>query len=348
MHSLRPETHSGQTPGQPAMPGTKPRHWTLLLQQACGHFKVEYTGAGAPLQGEISLHHLGSLELTRIRTNATHISSMPSASSPDRVDDRYCFLVIQRQGICRISQHGTTVTLTPGDMTVIDPARDCHMHPQGSIEHLSLRLDRALMRERLGCFLERVQHVSHAAIFARMIHHMADEILLDTGGHDPRTGDDTAVRDAIASLLSQCLHQRDNVQPRVCVDDLAHPAPADTRRSPAGKSLLALAHRYIETSCANPNLTPADISGHLGISVRQLYRLFEDDGDTICRFLHRTRLKHAATQLSMHERTGSITDIAYACGFNDAAHFSKSFRRQFGQSPRDYRSDHRHRHLMNG
>jgi AraC-like DNA-binding protein len=31
----------------------------------------------------------------------------------------------------------------------------------------------------------------------------------------------------------------------------------------------------------------------------------------------------------------SISEIAYACGFNDAAHFSRAFRARFGCAPRD-------------
>lgn len=30
----------------------------------------------------------------------------------------------------------------------------------------------------------------------------------------------------------------------------------------------------------------------------------------------------------------SVSDIAFACGFNDAAHFSRSFRARFGCAPR--------------
>ncbi|MGC3873433.1 helix-turn-helix domain-containing protein [Halomonas sp. GXIMD04776] len=39
----------------------------------------------------------------------------------------------------------------------------------------------------------------------------------------------------------------------------------------------------------------------------------------------------------MRETKGSLTEIALACGFADAAHFSRSFRQQHGCSPRDWR-----------
>jgi AraC-like DNA-binding protein len=32
-----------------------------------------------------------------------------------------------------------------------------------------------------------------------------------------------------------------------------------------------------------------------------------------------------------------ISDIAYACGFNEASYFNRCFRRRFGASPTQYR-----------
>ncbi|MCJ9728672.1 AraC family transcriptional regulator [Bradyrhizobium sp. PRIMUS42] len=33
-----------------------------------------------------------------------------------------------------------------------------------------------------------------------------------------------------------------------------------------------------------------------------------------------------------------MTDVALRWGFNDLSHFSRSFRRRFGMSPREYRN----------
>jgi len=60
----------------------------------------------------------------------------------------------------------------------------------------------------------------------------------------------------------------------------------------------------------------------LNISVRQLYRQFELDGDSIGRYIQRQRLHCAARDLA---QTGDnalpITTIAYKWGFTDSAHF---------------------------
>ena len=77
----------------------------------------------------------------------------------------------------------------------------------------------------------------------------------------------------------------------------------------------------------------------MNISVRHLYRLVEEEGDSVCRYIQRARLKRSADDLSNpFLKTESITAIAYKWGFTDSAHFSRSFKKQFEQSPKDFRS----------
>ena len=42
--------------------------------------------------------------------------------------------------------------------------------------------------------------------------------------------------------------------------------------------------------------------------------------------------------LDFRHRAKTITEIAFGWGFSDAAHFSHAFRKQFGISPRAFRS----------
>ncbi len=67
--------------------------------------------------------------------------------------------------------------------------------------------------------------------------------------------------------------------------------------------------------------------------------MFEEEGDSVCRYIQRSRLRRSADDLSNpFLRSESITSIAYKWGFTDSAHFSRSFKKQFEQSPKDYRA----------
>lgn len=91
---------------------------------------------------------------------------------------------------------------------------------------------------------------------------------------------------------------------------------------------------------ADPELTPASIAAQLNISLRQLYRSFTDTESPASR-IRRRRLERAAEILAARSGPGHVERIARECGFTSAEYFSRAFRREFGLSPRAYRSAHR-------
>jgi transcriptional regulator GlxA family with amidase domain len=79
-------------------------------------------------------------------------------------------------------------------------------------------------------------------------------------------------------------------------------------------------------------ISPSLIAEDLGISTRQLERLFG-------RFLNSTP-KHYFMEMRLHRAQNllvqseqSVTEIAMACGFQTTSHFSKVYRAHFGRSP---------------
>jgi AraC-like DNA-binding protein len=91
---------------------------------------------------------------------------------------------------------------------------------------------------------------------------------------------------------------------------------------------------------ADPNLTPATIAAQLNISLRQLYRAFNGTESPAAR-IRRRRLERAAEILAARSGPGHVEAVALECGFASAEYFSRAFRREFGLSPRAYRSAHR-------
>jgi AraC-like DNA-binding protein len=96
--------------------------------------------------------------------------------------------------------------------------------------------------------------------------------------------------------------------------------------------------RHIEGQLRDPDLTPCTVASALGISARYLRMLFRGEDESVSRYILRRRLEECAKQLSSALWTGhTITDIAFACGFNSAAHFTRAFRDQYGVTPSEYR-----------
>jgi AraC-like DNA-binding protein len=87
-----------------------------------------------------------------------------------------------------------------------------------------------------------------------------------------------------------------------------------------------------------PGLDPARFAERLGLSVRYLHRLLEPTGRSFSEHLQTCRLEHAAALLrDPASAMLRIGEIAERSGFADASHFSRSFRRHFGDTPHGWR-----------
>lgn len=107
--------------------------------------------------------------------------------------------------------------------------------------------------------------------------------------------------------------------------------------NPKTSQLLSV-KRYIEANLADPSLSLASICAANRISVRYLHALFEEEGTTVQRYIYHARLLRCARELENPAMAGRpVTDIAFSWGFQNASHFSRRFKDEFGLSPKDFR-----------
>jgi len=95
--------------------------------------------------------------------------------------------------------------------------------------------------------------------------------------------------------------------------------------------------RYIDEHLGDSTLAPPAIAAALGISLRYLHLIFTDAELSVAATILVRRLDRCRVAL-VDQPARSISEIAYAHGFNDAAHFSRTFKARFGFSPRELRS----------
>ncbi len=114
----------------------------------------------------------------------------------------------------------------------------------------------------------------------------------------------------------------------------SEPLPAQALR----EALFARAGRLIDLRFAEPGLTPDRIAGSLGVSTRLLQKLFAERGATVMERVWEKRVSQAASLLAMPQASHrSITEIAFACGFNDSAHFTRAFAARVAVTPSQWR-----------
>ena len=122
-------------------------------------------------------------------------------------------------------------------------------------------------------------------------------------------------------------------------DQLEEQVDAVKMKSP-DEQLLERVMKVINKNINNSDLSVNAIAEEVGISRVHLHRKMKElTGQTPHDFIRNIRLKQAANLLSSHNM--NITEVMYACGFNNAASFSTIFKKFYGMSPRDYMNEHK-------
>lgn len=90
----------------------------------------------------------------------------------------------------------------------------------------------------------------------------------------------------------------------------------------------------IERRYAEPNFSSDDLAKAIGLSRRYVNELLYETGASFAERVLELRLQKARGMLvdMRHDRL-RVSDIAFACGFNEVSYFNRRFRMRFGCSP---------------
>lgn len=116
------------------------------------------------------------------------------------------------------------------------------------------------------------------------------------------------------------------------------PAPHEPNPPPTAPEPSALVQRLravVVSRLTGPDLDPKVLAAAAGLSYHQLYRALRDECDmSPSRFIRGVRAECAADLL--RRREGTITEVAYAVGFDSLSYFSRAFRERYGAAPSAY------------
>ncbi len=112
----------------------------------------------------------------------------------------------------------------------------------------------------------------------------------------------------------------------------------------AADTSVRIAHRerallYIRAHLGDAGLGPQTVAHACGISLSYLHQLFRGIGLGVEECIFAERLEQCRRLLAdPRARHLSISTIAYRAGFSHPAHFSRAFKRRFGQAPSELRA----------
>jgi AraC family transcriptional activator of tynA and feaB len=241
----------------------------------------------------------------------------------ERAPSDRVFVCLQLDSNCRISQLGRETTIGPGEFCIVETKSPYVFTYSERSRQLVLNVERSELHQRLGSVsaLTALTVEADAGIgglaagYMRMLTEHAAALSPTTGHH---------VANQVLDLVAMALARR---------AELGH-----VRLGSASALTLIRLRAAIEQALPYRELKCQDVAERAGISVRYANALLAKEGTSLERLLQKRRLENCHKALA--EASGrSISEIAFAWGFSDVSHFSKTFKNAYGVSPRDFRRE---------
>jgi len=230
--------------------------------------------------------------------------------------------VRQAKGETVLIQSGSTLTLAPGKMTLLDPRQVYRCRLAEGSGLLVAKFPRRKLIDRIGKidpFIARElgTETGEAGL-------LSDFFSALPAHAEALSASATQVPDQLLDLLAAALWKSTR-------DGVPHLA--------SSRNLLRTQLRAaIEKNLTDHTATAGSIARSVGIGLRYANAILSDDQTSVGRLLQARRLEQCrralADPLKIHR---SISDIAYSLGFTDMTHFGRRFRQAFGLLPSDYR-----------
>lgn len=272
----------------------------------------------------------------RCNSVQTHKMSLFSLKSDAALDAAfqpvsYLRLVFQTQGQSRLVLGSTEVDSGPRCAGYIMPeaveARE--IHPEGYTS-LALRLDPAALTQMFSSLcgeeiqgrLRFEQPSSSNQMFSRYIRdaafQAAHELSLVSGTFHAALLEELHALMALRLLL----YLPHNHSSRLSV---SAPRPSTSQ--------IARAEDFISEHFNRP-IDVVAIAEVTGASVRSIFRYFHQvHGESPHSYLKRIRLDRARSMLADTGAARTVTEVAFACGFNSLGHFARAYMKRFGELP---------------
>ena len=266
--------------------------------------------------GKVRCIAMGEGTLWVVRSPQVEVSYSPAAGA---ITDALFSVVLQVSGRTIIRQEGHTCTLEAGDICIVDEQFPFAMEGDGSGEFLVMRMPRRTA-------LSRNPHLEH---------HTA--ILLPA--EDPGICLLTQMLSALV-VTAPFMGDSQRRSSLVAVIELlgAVRLGGEEPSGPAWWRVQA-ALSYINLHFVVPGLSAEEVAQAQRISRRRLDQLLRETiGLSITAQIWKRRLDQAAADLRDPTRASlPASQIAFANGFEDPAHFTRAFKRCYGYAPMQWR-----------
>ncbi len=299
---------------------TRATDWNHIYSRQLNH--VDFTPADRhDFAARLGMGRLGPVQFVRMSTNRSSIERTPRhirAGTP-----RLYSYLLQVRGRSVLNHWGHEAHLEEGDFVLCDSAVPHCFTIDDASTVLMLRVDAQTMREHLPapeqyCGRHLRSDVGLTGAMSAMVEKLDAQL---EGGFS--SSYDARFARHLLDMLSMTYAIGFEAEPSI---------------SAIVRGRQADIVRYIEEHLRDPALSPAQVAQGLRMSPRYLRTVFARSGEKLSAYIMRRRLEECARQIRNPSWQGhTLTEIAFAWGFNSSAHFTRAFREHFGVTPRAYR-----------
>ncbi|WP_291279260.1 helix-turn-helix domain-containing protein [Galactobacter sp.] len=321
-------TLTGLSPTQTSLPGgaevLRLDEWQRHASQVFVPLAVD---PEVPSEFEGRLSGLAIPEATAVRLEAGAHQVERSAAHVRAGGSGYFKFSLQMGGRGVVSQGGRESTVKPGDITVYDTSRPYTL----TFDRPNTQFVLMVPQERFGSAVSDVEDLVATRLGVGGLADVVVPVL---------TGVAQRLRTGQASVGAALIHHAVDLVETMCRDDAERflAASEDLPRGAKDNELRRVV-RYIDEQLGDPRLSPQAVAAAHFMSVRSLYKLFDESGTTVAALIRSRRMERAMEALSHPGRVDvPIGRIGTECGLPDAAHFSRLFRSTFGISPTQVRN----------
>ncbi len=280
-------------------------------------------GLGADFSASIDIRHISpALSLARVRTGSVLVQRTKLLAAAGEDDDLLMTLQLASSG--SLSQHGRTAVLSPGSAVLYETNAPYEIENRDPEQH---QLVTRVKRSALGLTSATISSGCGRAIspgepLLRIYTSYLSALCKDSDGLSQQARQDLS--EITADLITSMIRNLLTSQPGL---DLA-----------ADRTLAAM-RAFILDNLGSPSLGVDAVARAHHISRRTVYELFGRLKESPASFIRISRVKKAAALLSEHENgQQKIRSIAAACGFLDSTTFSRTFRKEYGVTPGQWKS----------
>lgn len=301
------------------LPRERADFWTDLVSRHVTPMCIEPAGEH-PLRGAVEVRIIGDLGVAQVCGRG--VRARHTRVQIARTSGHQYAACVHLDGEARIKRRGEQIALQKGDVFITDSRQEFTLDLERPWRHLLITLPTQWIDGRVT----RPDLLSGAVLRGHSLaclwaSHLASGFML-SGDLSPAAG--TLFARHSVDLLAQLLEEAHRDQP----------TPSDAARA----AIFLNACHLITLKFGDPSLTPVQIAQELKVSTRTLARIFAANNETVMQHLFDERIRQAARLLSMPESFHrSVTEIAFACGFNDVSHFGRVFAARMHMTPSQWR-----------